>query len=179
MQSDQGIKPSNSQSLKPSNLPNALLTLSTNGTSSLDTSSESTVVPDSIPKIDLNPTSVQPSLFYNASLGLCIHGASLSIILSNLLPSLFPTLVSFNPSLLFEIQELGGATFHIMFQVLFQVLLPVLFQLFSLCSKSLFSLKCICYHTLTRFYFSTLCACQGSRGCVVQKNNSIVQSKRC
>ena len=58
--------------------------------------------------------------------------------------------------LLFLIQ----AMFHIMFQILFQVLLPVLFQVLSLCSKSLFSLKCICYHTLTpRFYFSTLCVC--------------------
>ena len=129
------------------------------GRVSLDTSSESTVVPDSILKIDLNPTSVQPSLFYNASLGLRIPGASLSIIPSNLLPSLFPTLVSFNPSLLFEIQELGGGgnrilklkqneeqtkmklcwkvyahnrilTFHIMFQILFHILLPVLFQVF-------------------------------------------------
>ena len=119
VQSDQGIEPSNSQSLKPSHLPNALLTLSTNCTSSLDTSSESTIVPDSIPKIDLNPTSVQPSLFYNASLGLRIPGASLSIIPSNLLPNLFPTLVSFNPSLSFKIQELGGAMFHIMFRILF------------------------------------------------------------
>ena len=53
VQSNQGIKPSNSQSLKPSHLLNALLHICTNGTSSLHTSSKSTIVPDSIPKIDL------------------------------------------------------------------------------------------------------------------------------
>ena len=76
----------------------------------LNLSAKSTVVLDSIPKINLHcdPTSVQPSLFYNVSLGLRMTGASLSIIPSNLLPSLFPTPVLFNPSLFFEIQELGG-----------------------------------------------------------------------
>jgi len=62
--------------------------------------------------------------------------------------------------------------------ILFHILLPVffLFQVsFSFLSASVITL----YHLGCIFSFLFLWSSQGSRGCVVQKNNSIVQSKRC
>ena len=136
VQSDQGIKPSNSQSLKPSHLPNALLHLSTNGTSSLDTSSGLSL--NQIGSLSLFPSDVPsflPRSFKHHSLGPIVV-ASLCILLaldlsakstvvpdsvptivpslvpmltpSTKLPSIFLTPVLFNPSLLFKLQELGG-----------------------------------------------------------------------
>ena len=171
------------------------------GRVSLDTSSKSTVVPDSILKIDLNPTSVQPSLFYNASLGLRMPA-------SNLLPSLFLTFPFLqnpcgNQTLKLKQNEeqtkmklcwkvyankisiaywlfLGYVTCPVpsSFPGLAPSIVPRKISLLQVSVLSIHYLKCTCHHTYIHLGFIFLLFVYViPPWCVVQKNNSIIQSK--